>query len=395
MSLLTRYVLSDLLKVFGATLAVMTALMILMGVAREALQQGLGPLAVVQLLPFILPDALRFSVPATILFATCSVYGRMAAHNEVVAIKSMGVSPFVVMRPVLVLAFALSLVTVWLNDVAVSWGRKGVQRVVLHSVERIVYSVLQTQGSYSTNRFSINVESVQGRKLKQPNLVVHQSGKGGSVTLTAKEAELTGDPEEGMLLVKLFDGVIISDDGTALEFSDTITHRIPLSEATRKGDVSNGPSQYPLNAITDQVKQQVTQIDTLEQTMAVEAAFQLLTGDFNDLANPKWNARHLELRTANERLHRLHTEPLRRWANGFSCFFFVFLGAPLAMRMRNADLWTSFGICFMPILLVYYPLLAFGVDRAKIGALPPYTVWLGNVILALAGLWMIQKARRY
>ncbi|MCH7724987.1 MAG: LptF/LptG family permease [Planctomycetes bacterium] len=394
MSLLTRYVLSDLLKVFGVTLAVMTALMILMGVAREALQQGLGPLAVVQLLPFILPDALRFSVPATILFATCSVYGRMAAHNEVLAIKSMGVSPFVVIRPVLVLAFALSLVTVWLNDVAVSWGRKGVQRVVLHSVERIVYSVLQTQGSYSTNRFSISVESVQGRKLIQLNLVVHGSGN-GRVTLTAKEAELTGDPEEGMLLFKLFDGVIISDDGAVLEFSDTITHRIPLSEATRKGDLSNGPSQYPLNAITDQVKRQVTQIEALEQTMAVEAAFQMLGGDFDDLTNPKWNARHQELRTANERLHRLHTEPLRRWANGFSCFFFVFLGAPLAMRMRNADLWTSFGICFMPILLVYYPLLAFGVDRAKIGALPPYTVWLGNVILALAGLWMIQKARRY
>jgi len=98
---------------------------------------------------------------------------------------------------------------------------------------------------------------------------------------------------------------------------------------------------------------------------------------------------------ARHRLHRLQTEPWRRWANGFSCFFFVLVGAPLAIRMRNADLWTSFAVCFLPILIVYYPLMAYGVDRAKCGELPPYAVWLGNVILAAAGLWLLRKIVRY
>lgn len=71
------------------------------------------------------------------------------------------------------------------------------------------------------------------------------------------------------------------------------------------------------------------------------------------------------------------------------------IGTPLAIRMRNADLWSSFAVCFLPILIIYYPLLALGVDRAKAGELPPYSVWLGNVILAVAGLWIMRKVMRY
>ena len=78
-----------------------------------------------------------------------------------------------------------------------------------------------------------------------------------------------------------------------------------------------------------------------------------------------------------------------------SCFFFVLVGVPLAIRMRNSDFWTSFGLCFLPILLVYYPLLAFGVDRAKAGDLPPYVVWLGNAVLCVAGVGLFRRVIRY
>ena len=33
--------------------------------------------------------------------------------------------------------------------------------------------------------------------------------------------------------------------------------------------------------------------------------------------------------------------------------------------------------------------------RAKNGSLPPYSVWLGNVILAIAGLWILRRILRY
>jgi lipopolysaccharide export system permease protein len=120
----------------------------------------------------------------------------------------------------------------------------------------------------------------------------------------------------------------------------------------------------------------------------------MVSGDFEGLVSPKWNSCQLQLRDAQNQLHRLELVTWRRWANGFSCLFFVMVGAPLAIRLRNADVWTSFGLCFLPILLVYYPLLMYGLDRAKCGALPPYSIWLGNVVLLLGGAWLICQVVR-
>jgi hypothetical protein len=35
------------------------------------------------------------------------------------------------------------------------------------------------------------------------------------------------------------------------------------------------------------------------------------------------------------------------------------------------------------------------VDQAKDGVLPPQSVWLGNILLALAGLVLLRRVNRY
>ena len=87
-------------------------------------------------------------------------------------------------------------------------------------------------------------------------------------------------------------------------------------------------------------------------------------------------------------------EPWRRWANGFSCVCFVLVGAPMAIRMRNADFLTSFFLCFLPILVIYYPVFMLGVSRVKAGVLPPPAVWLANLLIALWGLWLMRRVVR-
>jgi lipopolysaccharide export system permease protein len=391
---ITRYVLFDLLIVFGVTLTGMTLLMMLVGVAQEAIRQGLGPVPILRLLPYVVPNALRFAVPGTILFAACTVYGRMAAANEVVAVKSLGISPMTLIWPALILAFVLSLTTVWLNDIAVSWGRTGIQRVIIQSVEQIAYGMLRTQRSYSNRRFSINVKRVDGKTLVLPTIIFQASGDSPPITLTAQEAELRFNPETNLLLFSMKNGSMDVGGQASLVFTDTFQHEVPLSDSSRD-DMAGGPSDCPLWRIPREIASQRQEIERLEQSLAASAAYEMLTGDFDALAGQSWDARHAELKQARERLFRLQTEPWRRWANGFSCLCFVLVGVPLAIRLRNADIWTSFALCFLPILVIYYPLLAFGVDRAKSGDLPPYAVWLGNVILVIVGYWMLRKVMRY
>ncbi len=82
MRILTRYVLSEFLKVLLVSLAGMTLMLLLVGIIREALNQGLGVKQTLMLIPYVLPDVLRFTVPAAMLFAGCSVFGRLASANE-------------------------------------------------------------------------------------------------------------------------------------------------------------------------------------------------------------------------------------------------------------------------------------------------------------------------
>jgi len=395
MKLLTRYILSELLKVFGITLTAMTAIMIIVGVAVEAGQQGLGPVAILQLIPYVLPNALLFAVPGTILFTVCSVYGRLSSANEVVAVKSLGISPAAIVVPAYVLAFILSVITVWLNDVAVSWGREGMHRVVIQSVEEITYGMLRTHKSYSTNRFSITVKAVDGRMLIRPVLIVYGTAGEAPITITAQEAYLRSDLEKNMLTVVLRDGRMEFHGKATLAFKDTIEHEIPLSDAAKKGKQRGKPSNYPLRNISTEIATQREKIDQLERASAAEAAFQMVSGDLDELTSTSWNGVEHQIVMARERESRLRTEPYRRLANGFSCLCFVMVGAPLAIWRRYADVWTAFGLCFMPILIVYYPLLLMGVSRAKCGAWPPYSVWLGNMILALTGIWLLRKVWRY
>ena len=105
MRLLSRYILRELLKVFLVALVAMTMVIMLAGIAQEAVRESLGIWPVLQLIPYVLPNALVYAVPGTILFAACTVYGRMSADNELVAVKSTGISPSVFLIPGFVLAF--------------------------------------------------------------------------------------------------------------------------------------------------------------------------------------------------------------------------------------------------------------------------------------------------
>lgn len=392
---ITSYVILELLKVFVVALMALTVLMLIIGLIQRAVQEGMGPLPVLRLIPFVLPDALRFAIPGTMLFAACSVYGRMAADNEFVAIKSLGISPNVVVWPALVLGFFVSLAAVWLNDVAVSWGRLGANRVILQSVEEIAYGTLRSQRSYSTRRFSIHVKQVAGRDLIRPTICFHATGDAPPVTLVARRAQLRFNPDSNALRIMIEDTEFDIGTTTHGHWPGRFEYELPLNSLSGVDDSSPGPSQIAMRAIPKKLEEQRLVVQRDQQDLAATAAYQLLTGDFAALQSREWDARYRQLDWQQFLLNRLNTEPWRRWANGFSCLAFVLVGLSLAMLLRTADVWSSFGLCFMPVLLVYYPVMQFGVDRAKIGELPAYSVWIGNLVLLVFGIIFLRRANRY
>jgi lipopolysaccharide export system permease protein len=394
MRIFTRHILLELNKVFVVALIGLTMLLLIVGVVKEGTAEHLPMADLLRLIPYILPDSLRVTLPVTLLLAATTVYARLSGFNEVVALKALGVSPMAILWPSYAMAFLLSLATVYMNDVAVSWGRSGVQRVITEAVENIAYNMLRTQRFYSTPKFAMYVKQVEGRRLIGVRLSVQAQGDNPAMMITAEEAELRSDPERNALRILLREGTVSYQGRMSYQFHDTEEQEVPLRDERDEAD-ANLPSSLKLSVIPGQIDHQLTTIRNYSQEMAVRGAFEMLAPGYGDLNNPDWDRRYEVLTWMNAHLCRLLTEPHRRWATGFSCLFFIWVGAPMAIRLRNSDLLTSFFLCFLPILVVYYPLMVYGVNGAKNGTVPCWTVWTGNVLLAMWGLGLLRKVLRY
>lgn len=394
--ILTRYILFDLIKVFLLTLVCMTAFLFVILVGKLAVEESLGLIPILRALPYILPQAMQFAVPGTMLLATVAVYGRVAGSNEIVAVKSMGISPLVLVWPTLIFAVLVSLGAVALNDVAVSWGRGGVERVLLESLEEIAYGRLRTTQSYSNDKFKVSVQRVVDRQLIRPTLHILGDNREVSKTITADTAEIQSDPENGIVRIK-FTNAELDSHGNGWDGSIPGVHEetISLSNFSGRRTGKRKPSQYALSEIGPSRVKQIALIEQLEQEMNAKAGLALMAGRMFEVSQENWNSNWYALRSTKSTLHRLNIEPHRRWATGFSCLCFVMIGAPMAIWLRHGEIWGSFFACFLPILLVYYPMLIGCLDQAKDGLLPPEAVWLGNIVLALCGVWLMRRVVRF
>ena len=395
MRILTRYIVFDLLKVFLLTLTSMT-MFVLVGLAgKEAVENGLGLLPLFRMLPFLLPQALQYAVPGTMLLATTVVYGRVSASNEIVAIKSMGISPMKMIWPTLVLATLVSFAAVWVNDVAVSWGRGGVHRVFFESLEQIAYGKLRTSRSFTNDTLRVLVRRVDERTLIQPTILYYPSGAKTPITVVADEAEIRANPAEEAVVIQFVNAEVDLGGKGYIYHPGEWNYAIPASDFSGRGSSARSVSEYALREIGPSKVEQQRRITRLKQEQTAEAAHAMMTGRMFELAPGIWRAKERQVAAAETTLHRLYTEPHRRWANGFSCLGFVLIGAPMAIWRRHGEIASSFFVCFLPILICYYPLLVGAVIYAKDGTLPAPTVWLGNLVLAGVGIWLVRRIVRF
>ena len=368
--------------------------MLVFFIADFARDGELTPDILIQLVPYIIPKALMFAMPATCLFSCCVVFGRLAADNELIALQSMGLHKSVIIFPALAVAFLLSLFAVWVNDVSFAWSYWGIEKIILESSDQIVYGILKNEGSYKTDKFSIEVQGVEDRKLIRPIISANIS-KDEMVRAVAHEAVLTTEPETHSLKFIMTRGSITQDGKMEMNFDSEFEHSIRLKSPKEVARKTGNPSHLYLYQIDDEVERQKVELARLKQDTAIRAATQTVTGDLYGLTNVDWEVRLKDLKDAKKRLIRLNVTPHRRWANGFSCFAFAIIGIPVALRLKTANYATTFAVCFIPILLLYYPLFMVGLDGAKAGTMPPYSAWLSNLACVLIGAYlMFQEFRR-
>jgi lipopolysaccharide export system permease protein len=388
---INRLILWDVLKLFLVTTIGLTGLIGVGLVGQQLISEGVGWLALIQLLPFICMIALQIAVPATLLFSVCSVFGRISADNEIVALKSVGVSPLKVIRPMMILGLLVSLPSVWINDLAVSWAQPGMEQVVLRSIKEIIYNRLRTRRSYENDKgFTVHVQEVQGDWLIRPTIFCFDEVTGKPTTITAERAQIFKDPDQDQLILEMVNSKGETSHSNATRFNIPGSERfnMSLNRASQKGGDSARPSQFAMKQIPDEVDKQLKHNDRITETMAIQISMGLGMGRYNQLSEASLQSMAVQIEENRKRLTRLELEPYRRWSFGFACFFFVWIGVPFAILNKSADYAWTFGMCFIPIMLMYFPLFGLALDRAKDGAWPASTLWIGNAFLFFVGTWL-------
>src|SRR5882757_9077123 len=123
MKIIDRYVGKNVFITMLIGVIVLSVVLVLGNLLKELLDQMINkslPIGIViAFMAFVLPFSLTFSIPWGLLTSLLLVFGRMSADNELIALRSNGVSIPRICVPILIITLALTGLCFWINaDIA-------------------------------------------------------------------------------------------------------------------------------------------------------------------------------------------------------------------------------------------------------------------------------------
>ncbi|QDT55451.1 putative permease YjgP/YjgQ family protein [Caulifigura coniformis] len=391
MPLLQRYILSELTRTFLFVLLCLTLLVNVVGVFQTATERGLAAPQVWEVLPFIVPSMMPFTIPAALLLTVCLVYGRMAGDQEVTAAKAAGVSVMTVLWPSILLGAALSAVCFALTDRVIPWALDQMELRIVQMVEDVFFERLRTDRSFVDRQrgLEITILDIRGKTLISP-VICYKRKDGRVQKIYADEATISLDVKRQLAEIHIKYGSINLGDHQRINVTD---ESFPFSLANEIGKPK--PRNLPIEVIDEQVVTAIADEERARERQTVDALLATSWGDFHKLSSlQKWRAKAPGRHSST--YHRLKTEVHSRYAMSCSCLFFVLFGGPFAIYKAKSQFLTSFLYCFVPIVAIYYPLILGIMTQSKKGNInPAWGMWLGNLGLLVASIVILRRVRRH
>lgn len=409
--ILQRYVLFEILRAFFLALLTITLVFVLLTVMTKAASAGLGPREIVNLVPYMIPTSLPYTVPVSLLFAATVVYGRLASDNEVIAVKTAGMSAMVLIWPVIIFAFGLSLLLTSLTATAIPMSTAAAKLAIYQNLEDLFYKKLKMEKVFDIPQwpFLIKVHDVDGKIMKGATFKQRAEKQPAPLAMPGVSSAPESAPAYQMI-IKASEATIefrFEEKKVVVYFKDAYISRSGLEPSEGVVRETSFPFDIPgggaLGDGKDKMFEEMTvaelrgkefdfrdKIGWERQTQATAAAWYIASGRLNRI---RWN----ELEAAFDKydywasqITKIETEIQMRRAMSWGSLFFVVLGAPVGIIFARRDFLSAFISCFMPIIIVYYPLMLVGMNLGKEGVLHPMVVWSSNVVLWVAAwLWAL------
>ncbi len=373
MKILSRYVFREILaSAFLATgLATFIIFLQRLGHLFEIMIRSPNGSIVVELILLALPPIMVLSIPFGVLVGILVGLGRLSSDNEVVAMRSAGVSTRIVVAPVLTFAFLAMAVcgacAIWLNPLAI------------HAEQRIAARIAASQLTADVERGVFEDQFTNDNTVLYVDNVKPEAGP-VSVWERVFIADLTppGDRKTGLKETPAGPAITVCRE--ALAVADTAHNRLQLTCSDYAFHDAPYHSIAPAGAMALQPnpQQQDSQTHKYQDmfTRQLTAAVKAHPKDPKDDSDSR-----IELQ--------------RRFALPFACMMLAMVGIPLGTSAKKGGRSAGYVWAILLAFFGYYVAYITLTSLARSHALSPEAAsWLPDAAFGIAGIIMIALMER-
>ncbi len=378
MSLLFRYVLKENAKVLGWIFGVLLLLCFLIDFFErwdDLLEHDVATSLGLYYMACRIPQYVVYIIPVSMLLSSFITLGLMGRRNELIALKASGAGGLLIVRPMLITAGLLCVVSFFWAESLVPEANREAARIWQVEVKKTSQRSIVT-GS----EVWLKSPSAQGMSFYRIGfLPVNQSSLPGSgkeePTLVLKEVTLLRLDREFRLLQRV-DAREMSWEEQQWSFTDGIQWN---SESLDE----RGPRVERFEKKTLSLPEKPEDFQWVRQEVETMGFFQLR--EYVE------RARHEGFESTSQ-VTDLHFKVASALFSLVTALFTI----PLAMRIPPRAGGLALGVILsMGIGFLYYLVLALGLALGRSGALAPFpAAWGANLLFGSVGLWWILHMRQ-
>ncbi|ACK72133.1 permease YjgP/YjgQ family protein [Gloeothece citriformis PCC 7424] len=372
-SIVDRYLFMELLIPFLFGMGLFTSLGIAIGtlfdLVRKVTESGLSLTVALQILSLKMPEFIVLAFPMSILLATLMAYSRLASDSELIALRSIGLSPYRLLVPSIILSLMVTGVTFFFSDYVAPQATQQAKQILADALKKDQPAFVED-----------NIIYPEYRKITLEN------GRDQTVLTRLFYAEkFDGQQMQGL---------------TILDRSQPGVNQIVTSQSAMWNLDSNSWDFYngtiyliaPDGSYRNIVRFQHQKLDL------PRAPLDIAKGKQNpaemSIAEAKEYLRIVKLSKNEPRARKVEVRIQEKYALPFVCIVFGLIGSAIGLKPQNNNKATSFGICI--ILIFSYYLLSFIASSMGIWGIisPVVSAWLPNTLGIIAGtVLLVQTAK--
>jgi lipopolysaccharide export system permease protein len=361
MRILRNYIIKEISWPLLSSLGVFTFVLLagnMFKLADLVINKGVEITDVIRLFFYMIPYMLSYTIPMAILTATIISFGRLACDNEVIAMKASGISLYKIGLPVIVMTFAISLASVYLNDKILPASHFASYKLVKGVALKNPSAYLES-GIFIKNfkGYIVRIDNIEGNELE--GILIYQlQDDGPARTIIAENGRFISHLNKNFITLRLSNGSVDEPNPKQPNMFYKLNFKTYDMTLDLDKDIS------------------LDNIDKKPKSMTIKE----LKEDIARLKATGSSDIHIK-RSINDRQVEIH----RKIAMAFSSFVFVLIALPLAINTKKREKSVGFAMSLI-ILTLYYLALFGGMALALRGIIPPIIgVWAANFIYFIVG----------